>query len=154
MKSLSSHSRNRFIEVCCFLFIVLFLYTAISKLMDLENFQLELQKSPLLSDYHKMVALVIPVSEILISLGLIWKKTRFISLLSFLFFMTLFTAYIYIILNFTGYIPCSCGGVIESLGWTEHLIFNGLFILLAIAAIIYYPIQKFQNIEQILLRNE
>jgi hypothetical protein len=35
-----------------------------------------------------------------------------------------FTTYIILILNFSSFIPCSCGGILEKLGWTEHLIFN------------------------------
>lgn len=43
----------------------------------------------------------------------------------------MFTAYIFIILSFTIYIPCSCGGVLETMGWTEHLVFNLFFVAMA-----------------------
>lgn len=33
-------------------------------------------------------------------------------------------------------IPCSCGGILESLGWREHLYFNLAFIALAVLALI------------------
>lgn len=48
----------------------------------------------------------------------------------------MFTAYIVIILHFSYFVPCSCGGILEKLGWTEHLIFNVVFVLLAIVAIL------------------
>jgi len=32
--------------------------------------------------------------------------------------------------------PCSCGGVIELLSWNQHVVFNGVFILIDLAAII------------------
>src|SRR5690606_7657944 len=54
----------------------------------------------------------------------------------------MFTAYIVIILNFTEFIPCSCGGVLEDLGWTEHLIFNIVFILLAAVGILLLQKQE------------
>jgi hypothetical protein len=50
--------------------------------------------------------------------------------------MVMFTTYIIAILNFSTYIPCSCGGVLEKLTWTEHLIFNICFVLLAYIGII------------------
>jgi hypothetical protein len=34
-------------------------------------------------------------------------------------------------------LPCSCGGIISSLSWRQHIIFNGVFILLAITGIIF-----------------
>lgn len=145
MISLTTHTKNLVLEITSYLFVILFLYTAISKLLDFENFQLELQKSPLLSNYYKIISLAIPAAEIIISLLLLFKKTRFIALNAFLFLMTVFTTYILIILNFTGYIPCTCGGVIESLGWTEHLVFNSLFVLLAILDIFFYPSSLLNN---------
>lgn len=50
--------------------------------------------------------------------------------------MVMFTAYIYIILNYSSFIPCSCGGILEKLGWKEHLFFNLIFIMLAAAGIL------------------
>ena len=47
----------------------------------------------------------------------------------------MFTVYIIMILNFTSFVPCSCGGVLENLGWIEHLIFNSVFIILGLLAI-------------------
>jgi uncharacterized membrane protein YphA (DoxX/SURF4 family) len=49
--------------------------------------------------------------------------------------MTMFTVYVFSILNFSNYVPCSCGGVLEKLGWEEHLVFNFAFVILAAAGI-------------------
>lgn len=49
--------------------------------------------------------------------------------------MAMFTTYIFIILNFSTFVPCSCGGILEKMGWTEHLIFNISFLLLAVLGI-------------------
>src|SRR5690606_1184007 len=69
-----------------------------------------------------------------------FKKTRIQGLYIAFLLMVMFTTYIIIILNFTSFTPCSCGGVLEALGWTEHLIFNTVFILLALWAL--YLIEK------------
>jgi hypothetical protein len=50
----------------------------------------------------------------------------------------MFTFYIVIILNFSSFIPCSCGGILEKLGWREHLIFNIFFLFLALAAAVLF----------------
>jgi hypothetical protein len=50
--------------------------------------------------------------------------------------MVMFTAYIVAILNFSNYVPCSCGGVLEKLGWREHLIFNSAFVVLGLIGIV------------------
>src|SRR5690606_28267369 len=44
--------------------------------------------------------------------------------------------YIAAILNLGVFIPCSCGGVLEKLGWTEHLVFNCVFVALALVGIV------------------
>ncbi|MGC1244316.1 MAG: MauE/DoxX family redox-associated membrane protein [Chryseosolibacter sp.] len=49
--------------------------------------------------------------------------------------MFAFTGYIAFILTFSPYVPCSCGGILSSMGWTEHLIFNVVFTALAVAGI-------------------
>nr|WP_281682026.1 MauE/DoxX family redox-associated membrane protein [Zunongwangia profunda] len=49
--------------------------------------------------------------------------------------MIVFTIYIWYTLNYSDYIPCSCGGIISDLNWTEHLIFNLFWIVFAIIAI-------------------
>src|SRR3970040_1025074 len=49
--------------------------------------------------------------------------------------MVMFTAYIFIILNYSPFVPCSCGGILEKMGWKEHFIFNFVFIILAAAGI-------------------
>src|SRR5690606_36105991 len=49
--------------------------------------------------------------------------------------MLFFSTYIYIILNYSPYVPCSCGGVLEKMGWSEHLIFNITFCALALIAL-------------------
>lgn len=124
------------VQIISMLFIILFTYAAMSKLLDMENFKLEIDKSPLLSNYTNLITLGIPLIEIFISILLLIPKMRMIALHISLVLMTSFTAYIFIVLNYTNYIPCSCGGILEQLGWTEHLIFNSAFIGMAILAIL------------------
>jgi hypothetical protein len=45
--------------------------------------------------------------------------------------MSLFTAYLIIMLKFSYHIPCSCGGVLQNLSWNDHIVFNTFFIVIA-----------------------
>jgi len=50
--------------------------------------------------------------------------------------MVMFTSYIIAITRYSDYVPCSCGGALESLTWNQHLLFNIGFLLLALIGII------------------
>jgi uncharacterized membrane protein YphA (DoxX/SURF4 family) len=129
-------TRRIIVEIISLLFILLFVYAAANKLMDIEKFRIQLGQSPLLTPFAGWVVFAVPVLEIIISFGLALHRFRLLALYASFALMVVFTTYIIAILNFTAYIPCSCGGVLEKLGWTEHLIFNGLFILFALLGIL------------------
>lgn len=123
------------IESISMLFILLFVYASISKLLEFKDFQTQLGQSPLLGAFAIPISYSVIGIELITSLFLAIEKTRKWALYLAFMLMIMFTTYIVIILNFTTFTPCSCGGVLESLGWTEHLIFNIVFIILAIIAI-------------------
>jgi uncharacterized membrane protein YphA (DoxX/SURF4 family) len=124
------------IEIIVFLFVVLFLYAAGSKLVEYQKFISQIGISPLLTDYAETIAWMIPTIEIIISLMLIIPRVRIIGLYAAFGLMVMFTFYIIAILSFSNELPCSCGGVLSMLGWKEHLIFNVSFVLLGLTAII------------------
>ncbi|MFV8347904.1 MauE/DoxX family redox-associated membrane protein [Flavobacterium sp. ZB4P13] len=132
--------KSNFVLIISFLTALLFIYAASSKLIDFENFRIQLGQSPLLSAFAAWVAILVPVIEILIAIVLFSHKFRFFGLLSAFALMMMFTAYIYIILNFSAYIPCSCGGILEKMTWNQHLAFNLIFVALLAVAVIYGPI--------------
>jgi hypothetical protein len=111
-------------------------YAATSKILDFENFKIQLGQSPLLSSYADWITIIVPLSEFFIAFLLLIPKFRFIGLFASYFLMVLFTAYIYIILNYSAFIPCSCGGILEKMTWNQHLVFNIIFIVFAIVAIL------------------
>lgn len=131
-----SNIKGVIIELICLLYVLLFVYAAVSKLLDFENFQVQLGQSPLLSPFAHFISVAVIILELVIAVLLCVPRFRNFALWNALALMTMFTTYIVIILNFSSFVPCSCGGILEELGWTEHLIFNAVFILLAIAAIL------------------
>ncbi len=130
-------------QVIPYFFVLLLTYAAASKLLDFENFQIQIGQSPVLSAYAGFISYGIIAIELLVSVLLCFPKLRLTGLYISLGLMTGFTVYIYIILNYSEFIPCSCGGILEKLGWQEHLIFNTGCILLATAGI--WLIEKAKN---------
>ena len=133
---INSKYKNILLEFICFLFILLFVYAALSKLLVFDEFKIQIGQSPMLTPFVGIIAWVIPYLEILIALLLLIPRFRLLGLYAAFNLMVMFTAYIFIILNFSNDIPCSCGGVLEKLGWTEHLIFNIVFVVLAAIGIL------------------
>lgn len=128
--------RNEIVLTIATCFILLLVYAALTKLLDYQKFVVQIGQSPLLTNYASFIAWSIPAVEILIAVLLAWPRFRLVGLYSAFILMVMFTAYIAAILSFSEDIPCSCGGVLEKLGWKEHLVFNVVFILLALAGIV------------------
>jgi len=128
--------RKHFVKIVSILLALLFMYAGASKMLDFENFQVQLAQSPLLSAYAGIISYVIIAIEFIVAIALCMNSSRLIGLYASLGLMAGFTIYIYLILNYSDFIPCSCGGILEKLGWTEHLIFNICFVLLSLIATI------------------
>ncbi|ASE61656.1 MULTISPECIES: DoxX family protein [Chryseobacterium] len=127
---------NYFPAVVAYFFIFLFCYAGVSKMRDFENFQVQIAQSPLLSAYAGFISYATIISEVVIVLLLVIPKLRTIGLYASLGIMSSFTVYIYLILHYSDFVPCSCGGILEKMGWTEHLIFNIVCVMAAILAIL------------------
>lgn len=133
-----SNIKSATLEIICLLYVFLFVYAAISKVLDFQNFRVQLGQSPLLSAFADWISLLVPATELVICILLIVPKFRFVGLFASYGLMVMFTAYIFIVLHYTTFVPCSCGGVLEKLNWTEHLIFNCIFIAMAALALFLY----------------
>lgn len=118
-------------DIAAYFFIFLFCYAAISKLTDFENFQVQIAQSPLLTAFAGFTSYVVIIVELIIVFLLLIPRLRLIGLYASLGLMTAFTIYIYLILNYSDFVPCSCGGILEKMGWTEHLLFNIACVLMA-----------------------
>ena len=138
------------------LLILLLVYAAVSKLLDFHDFDVQLKKSPMLAPNADWIVWIVPFSELLVSILLLVPRYVLLGLYSSFSLLVGFTTYIVLVLHFTENIPCSCGGILESLGWTEHIVFNLFFIVMAVLAIFLITHQKnYTHINNdILLRNK
>lgn len=132
---LNAKTKSLIVEIICLLYILLFIYAAVSKILDFQNFLVQLGKSPLLSVYAWWLSWSVPFLELIIVLMLLLQKYRTFGLFAALCLMSMFSAYIFIMLKFSSFVPCSCGGILEQLDWDSHLIFNLFFVLFATIAI-------------------
>src|SRR5580704_2806443 len=122
-------------EIIALCFMTLFLYTGISKLIDFSVFREQLSLSPIFRHISGYGAILIPFAEIFTAVILFIPATRYHGFLLSLILMFAFTLYIIYIINFNSHLPCTCGGIIQSLSWSQHLIVNLILILLACLAI-------------------
>ena len=128
-------TRNLTIEIISALFILLFLYTAISKLLDFRSFSQVLHTSPLIGNMSTFVAIGLPLAEIVVVALLFFPKTRLWGFYGSFVLMTAFTIYLAYMILFAPKLPCSCGGVISKMTWKQHLYFNIFFWLLSLTGI-------------------
>lgn len=124
------------LEIISFLLVLLFTYAAANKLIDYQKFTVQIGLSPLLTGFSGFIPWMVITIEFIISFLLLLPRFRLVALFASFGLMTMFTAYIVAILKFSSFVPCSCGGVLEKLGWTEHLIFNSCFVVLSLLGII------------------
>lgn len=128
--------RSTISEIICLLFVILFLYTGIDKLLGYDVFKEQIAMSPLFKGIAPLVALTLPLVEIAVAITLFWPAWRKWGLVAALVLMILFTGYVVYILNVDKTLPCSCGGFIELLSWKGHLVFNSILIALALTGIL------------------
>jgi len=132
---ISAKKRWQIINLISYLFILVFLYTATSKVLTFRSFEHVLGQSVLIGNYNTLVAWLIPTVEIAIGILLIFPTTKRIGLIASLTLMIVFTAYLTYMINSGSKLPCRCGGIISALSWKNHIIFNSILIALAATGI-------------------
>lgn len=120
--------------ITAFAYVYLFAYTAHAKFVGHDKLVTTLGKSPLIGpEYADFIAWAIPVAEALLVPLLIFPPTMKKGLWASMSLMIVFTSYLIYMVASGLPRTCNCGGVIESLTWTQHILFN--LILIAIVPI-------------------
>lgn len=122
--------------------LLLFLYTALSKLWDDGTFHFVLKKSPLLYRFAGFIAIALPITELLVALLLFMPRTRLKGLYASFFLIYMFTVYLVYMITFSPNLPCQCGGALALLTWKQHIFFNLFFILSSLGGIFLYRKNK------------
>ena len=120
------------------LLILLWTYAALSKLIDFGHTRTQMLNQVFPASIAETLVWMVPASELAAACLLLLPKTRKAGLYLSLFLLLQFTLYIILVMtNIFGRVPCSCGGVISSMSWGQHLIFNLFFLALTLVAIVY-----------------
>lgn len=111
----------------------LWVYAAMSKLLNIEQSRMQMMNQVFPATINAVLLWVIPITELLIAGLLLFSKSRIAGLILSAILLFLFSGYVLLVmLNVFGRIPCSCGGIIAKLSWGQHLVFNLVFLALAI----------------------
>jgi uncharacterized membrane protein YphA (DoxX/SURF4 family) len=129
-------NKSNIILTLSMLIVTLFLYVGISKLTDFTMFKVNMRKSPILSSSMvDLLAYLVPLGEILIAILLLVPKTRRFGFYISYSTMVAFTAYIALLRYGYPDIACSCGGILGTMDFNVHIIFNLLFVVIAFLGI-------------------
>lgn len=124
---------KRLTQICTPLLVLLFSYTAFSKLLEQDKFifQLNLSPFPLMPDFAVPLAWILPQLELVIVALLLYPAYHRIGLVASIALLLVFELYIAGMMLTGLKLPCSCGGIISQMSWGVHLVFNAFFILFA-----------------------
>lgn len=124
------------ISVISSLLIALFLYAAVSKWREMEDFKAAMYNQPFPAWFATLIIWCLPPLEVIIAILLMIKRTQLAGMIASAALLSLFSLYIgAILLHLFPRVPCSCGGLIKKLGWGNHLLFNLFFIMIALIAV-------------------
>lgn len=123
-------------EIIAIALICLFVYTGLSKLINFSTFNFQLGQSPYVNHIANFVSWSIPTAELITTLLLVFKRTRLVGFYLSFALMFLFTGYIYLMLHYSYFLPCSCGGILASMSWKQHLYFDAFFTFLSLFGIL------------------
>lgn len=129
----------------CLVFF-LFVYSGITKTMGFGLFVNTIDKSLFFNDFNtRFIGAAVIAAELAIPVLLFFESTTLYGyLLSFLLLL-LFTAYIFLMFLFSPFLPCSCGGLIESLSWRGHIFFNLAF--MSISLLLFFNKNKKEGVQ-------
>jgi len=124
------------LQIIMLLFIVLWTYAALSKVSEFEIFRYQLGQSPGIAFAAPFLAWWLPLAELTMAIMFIFERTRIYAFYLSFIAMVVFTVYLIGMLIFASKIPCSCGGLISKLTWTQHIYFNLLFVAMGIIGLL------------------
>lgn len=124
------------IEIIAAVFILLFAYTAINKLIYLKHFVFYLRKFSLFRIAPYFLAWSVVLSESLIVFLLVYPPLRKWGFVASFVLMLSFTFFIGYMIFSSEKLPCSCGGVLKQLSWKSHFALNIFLTMMAAVGIL------------------
>ena len=115
------------------IFILLFIYTDLDKLIQFEASRNAFHNQTFPSELAEVLTIAVPVTELLIAGLLVFSHTRWWGYLASILLLTIFITYVGLIwVGAFPRVPCNCAGIIDKMGWGAHFWMNLLLIGLAV----------------------
>jgi len=119
--------------------IFLFGFTAIDKIINWYVTVQQMSQQFLPEFIKPFLPILIPGLELSLVIFLIFEQTKKMALLASFTLMACFTTYVaFVIIKDADNTPCSCGGILSTLNWQDHLWLNAIITLLTIISLITY----------------
>lgn len=127
------------------LFAALYTYTAAMKLLDFPVYRINMRRQYFFEPLKEWLVWGVPIAELLIAVVLVLSyltaspKLMRASLIGNFALIGSFTIYTGLAASgIFGYVPCSCGGILEDMGWWVHFLFNLVLTLIAAIGVRLY----------------
>jgi len=126
-----------FIILITGLMIILWAYTAFSKVLNFQRFEQAMMTQVFPRWVGKILMYLLPLSEIVLVVLLLIPQTRLFGMYASLFLMVIFTLYVGgAVFQIYDRYPCACGGLFGRLGWYKHLKVNIMLTLIALVGVV------------------
>ena len=132
---MTTHS---FVIIFSGLLIVLWVYSAVSKLADFVKFRHSMLAQIFPRWMSKILLYLLPLTELSIAVLLFIPGTRLLGMYASLVLMFMFTLYVGgAVFRVYDRYPCACGGLFTKLGWHQHFKVNiGLTVVALIGVLL------------------
>jgi len=112
--------------------IVLWIYTGLEKLIGFEKSRKAFHNQVFPQEIAEYLTYVVPITELLLGMLLIFNLTRWWGFMGSLLLLSVFSTYIGLIwIGVFPRVPCNCAGILEQIGWAEHLVLNLALIVIS-----------------------
>lgn len=129
-------TKEKLLKVIAGIIAALFFYAAMSKLVDLDKSRQEMRNQVFPTLIADVLWWLVPLTELVLVSLLLYLPSRLRALYGSVALLSAFTIYIAITMTGVfGRVPCSCGGILSHMGYGTHLLFNLVFIGLALGGI-------------------
>ncbi|WP_100630306.1 MauE/DoxX family redox-associated membrane protein [Algoriphagus formosus] len=119
-----------------YLLALLWTYTGLDKLIRFEQSRKAFHNQTFPAELAEILSYAVPLAELLLAILLVFQITRWWGYLGSILLLTVFITYVGLIwVGAFPRVPCNCAGLIDSMGWTAHMILNLNLLILAIVGL-------------------
>ncbi|MFC0261398.1 MauE/DoxX family redox-associated membrane protein [Fontibacter flavus] len=111
---------------------LIFMYSAFSKVIDWNGTRSALHNQVFPGWMAETLLFTLPVVELVTAILLLGRRSFKNGFVASTLLMVCFTVYVgWVMSGAFGRIPCTCGGLISELGWSEHLLLNLVLVVVS-----------------------